>query len=132
MSNETRERAIHDVNRTFESSGTHLLAHIDRKWDPFEGEIDPVTVTATDPETGEKIAHFHLDDFANGTNLMEASTETHIMSPAPQVDVPVGVTLDAALDSIEAWLESGKPINSRLIARTDERGLVLELGVIAP
>lgn len=55
----TREFTIERVNR---------MAHIERLYD-FDHDPEPVTVKATNPETGEVVAHFHMDEQGAVTDL---------------------------------------------------------------
>jgi len=143
MSNIT-ERSHHDVERTFETTGVHRLAQIDRKYDPFEGEIDPVTITATDPVSGETIAHFHLDENGTATNLAEPAPEpdlaysSHATEPglvpagrSTAQEFESGVSLNDALAFIEAKLDGDYPIESHLKAWTTDDGTITKLGIVS-
>lgn len=142
MTTPIRERAYHDVSKDFETVGVHRLAQIDRLYDPFEGEIDPVTVTAVDPETGEPLAVFSLDSDGSATDLMEASTEMHVLtSAALEAAAPKqrassegfsGITLNGMLIFIEEQLDAGIPIESTLKAWTNDDGTINKLGVVTP
>lgn len=80
----------HEVTRQFETTREHRMAHIDRLYD-FEPDPEPKTVTATDPATGEVLAHFHMDADGTVEDQLEVVAPQHVLTQhllATPDDVP--------------------------------------------
>jgi hypothetical protein len=91
MSSASYERA-QEIARTFDVKREHRFAQIERRFD-FEDDPDPVTIKATDPATGAVLAHFHMDEQREVTNLAQHPLTQHLLGTPTEPDETPGVVV---------------------------------------